>query len=380
MDKSLSKVKVLIAEDDFLIAEEISRIIKKLGYQLIGVASNGVKAVEMALKQQPDVVLMDIIMPKMDGLDAAKQIVNACSAAIIILTAHESHDLIEKAGEFGIAAYLTKPPKPEEIERAVYIALARHRDLAESRRLIRELEEHKKQLKELNATKDKFFSIIAHDLRNPVSALFNFSEYLESNISSISSEELPQYISIMRNTANGLFGLLDELLLWANLQSNHYEFKPALLQVAEETNAVVNLLGANAARKKVNVAIHIEPEIQVFADHNMLHTILRNLVTNAIKFTPANGSININSRNNHHEVYINIEDTGIGITKENMEKLFRIDQQSSTLGTEGETGTGLGLVLCKEMVEKNNGKIWVESNVGQGTCFTFALPKPPHKN
>ena len=133
MDKTLSKVKVLIAEDDFLIAEEISRIIKKLGYQLIGVASNGVKAVEMALKQKPDVVLMDIIMPKMDGLDAARQIVNACSAAIIILTAHESHDLIEKAGEFGIAAYLTKPPKPEEIERAVYIALARHRDLAESR-------------------------------------------------------------------------------------------------------------------------------------------------------------------------------------------------------------------------------------------------------
>ena len=380
MDKTLSKVKVLIAEDDFLIAEEISRIIKKLGYQLIGVASNGVKAVEMALKQKPDVVLMDIIMPKMDGLDAARQIESACSAAIIILTAHESHDLIEKAGEFGIAAYLTKPPKPEEIERAVYIALARHRDLAESRRLIRELEDHKRQLKELNATKDKFFSIIAHDLRNPVSALFNFSQYLESNISTISNEELPQYISIMKNTANGLFGLLDELLLWANLQSNHYEFKPALLQVAEEANTVVNLLGANAARKKVHMAINIDPETQVFADHNMLHTILRNLVTNAIKFTPSNGSININSSINHHEVFINVEDTGIGIAKENMEKLFRIDQQSSTLGTEGETGTGLGLVLCKEMVERNNGKIWVESNPGQGTCFTFALPKQPQKN
>ena len=380
MDKTLSKVKVLIAEDDFLIAEEISRIIKKLGYQLIGVASNGVKAVEMALKQKPDVVLMDIIMPKMDGLDAARQIVSACSAAIIILTAHESHDLIEKAGEFGIAAYLTKPPKPEEIERSVYIALARHRDLAESRRLIRELEDHKRQLKELNATKDKFFSIIAHDLRNPVSALFNFSEYLESNISTISTEELPQYISIMRNTANGLFGLLDELLLWANLQSNHYEFKPSLLQVADEANTVINLLGANAARKKVHVAINIDPETQVFADHNMLHTILRNLVTNAIKFTPSNGSININSRINLHEVFINVEDTGIGIAKENLEKLFRIDQQSSTLGTEGETGTGLGLVLCKEMVEKNNGKIWVESNPGQGTCFTFVLPKQPQKN
>jgi signal transduction histidine kinase len=184
----------------------------------------------------------------------------------------------------------------------------------------------------------------------------------------------------MKNTANGLFGLLDELLLWANLQSNHYEFKPALLQVAEEANTVVNLLGANAARKKVHMAINIDPETQVFADHNMLHTILRNLVTNAIKFTPSNGSININSSINHHEVFINVEDTGIGIAKENMEKLFRIDQQSSTLGTEGETGTGLGLVLCKEMVERNNGKIWVESNPGQGTCFTFALPKQPQKN
>jgi two-component system, sensor histidine kinase and response regulator len=380
MDKALTKIKVLIAEDDFLIAEEISRIIKKLGYQIIGVASNGVKAVEIALKLKPDVVMMDIIMPKLDGLEAAKQIVNGCSAAIIILTAHESHDLIEKAGEFGIAAYLTKPPKAEEIERAVYIALARHRDLAESRRLIKELEDHKQQLKALNATKDKFFSIIAHDLRNPVSALFNFSEYLETNLNTISNEDLPQYLSIIRTTAKGLFGLLDELLLWANLQSNHYEFKPTTLHVSTETNAVINLLLANAARKKIQLEVNIDSETQVFADPNMLHTILRNLVTNAIKFTPSNGSVKINSKINSHEVYITVDDTGIGIAKENMEKLFRIDKQASTLGTEGETGTGLGLVLCKEMVERNNGKIWVESNPGEGSCFTFALPKEPYKN
>jgi len=380
MDKVLTKIKVLIAEDDFLIAEEISRIIKNLGYQVIGVASNGIKAVEIAMKLKPDVVLMDIIMPKLDGLEAAKKIVNDCSSAIIILTAHESHDLIEKAGEFGIAAYLTKPPKAEEIERAVYIALARHRDLSESRRLIKELESHKRQLKELNATKDKFFSIIAHDLRNPVAALFNFSEYLETNLNNISNEELPQYLSIIRTTAKGLFGLLDELLLWANLQSNHYEFKPTMLQVAEEANAVINLLGANAVRKNVHLGMHIDPAIQVYADHNSLHTVLRNLVTNAIKFTPANGFVNIHTKTNNHDVYISIEDTGVGIPQEHIEKLFRIDKQSSTAGTEGETGTGLGLVLCKEMVERNNGKIWVESKQGEGSSFTFALPKQPHKN
>ncbi len=376
MDRSLEKIKILIAEDDFLIAEEVSRIVKKIGYHLIGIASNGLKAVEMALKLKPDVVLMDIKMPKLDGLDAAKQIIDGCSAAIIILTAHESHDLIEKAGESGIAAYLTKPPKPEEIERAVYIALTRHRDLAKSRQLIKELEEHKQQLKELNATKDKFFSIIAHDLRNPVSALFNFSEFLESNVNTISPVEFQQYLSIIHTTAKGLFDLLEELLLWANLQSNHYEFKPTNILLFEDANSVVSLLSANAARKNIQIETNIDHKTQVFADHNMLHTILRNLLTNAIKYTPTNGLVKINSQIDDNKVHITVNDTGIGLTKENIENLFRIDQQSSTPGTDGESGTGLGLVLCKEMVERNNGKISVESEPGKGSSFTFILPTP----
>ena len=376
MNRSPEKIKILIAEDDFLIAEEISRIVKKIGYRLIGVASNGLKAVEMALKLKPDVVLMDIKMPKLDGLDAAKQIIDGCAAAIIILTAHESHDLIEKAGESGIAAYLTKPPKPEEIERAVYIALTRHRDLVKSQQLIKELEEHKQQLKELNATKDKFFSIIAHDLRNPVSALFNFSEFLESNINTISPDEFQQYLSIIHTTAKGLFDLLEELLLWANLQSNHYEFKPTNLQLFEEANSVVGLLSANAARKNIQMETNIDHKTLVYADHNMLHTILRNLLTNAIKYTPTNGLVKIYSQIDDNKAYITVSDTGIGLTKENIENLFRIDQQSSTPGTDGEPGTGLGLVLCKEMVERNNGNISVESEPDKGSSFTFILPIP----
>jgi len=376
MDRPPEKIKILIAEDDFLIAEEISRIVKKIGYHLIGTASNGLKAVEMALKLKPDVVLMDIKMPKLDGLDAAKQIIDGCAAAIIILTAHESHDLIEKAGESGIAAYLTKPPKPEEIERAVYIALTRHRDLVKSQQLIKELEEHKQQLKELNATKDKFFSIIAHDLRNPVSALFNFSEFLESNINTISPDEFQQYLSIIHTTAKGLFDLLEELLLWANLQSNHYEFKPTNLQLFEEANSVVGLLSANAARKNIQMETNIDHKTLVYADHNMLHTILRNLLTNAIKYTPTNGLVKIYSQIDDNKAYITVSDTGIGLTKENIENLFRIDQQSSTPGTDGEPGTGLGLVLCKEMVERNNGNISVESEPDKGSSFTFILPTP----
>jgi two-component system, sensor histidine kinase and response regulator len=370
------KIKILIAEDDFLIADEIARISKKLGYQLIGVASNGIKAVEMTLSQQPDIVIMDIKMPKMDGLEAARKIIDAgSSSAIIILTAHESSDLVEEAGKSGIAAYLTKPPKAEEIERAVYIAFARQCDLLESRRLIKELEEHKQQLAELNSTKDKFFSILAHDMRNPVSALYTFSNHINTNKKEISTSDLHEYLSVIHTTAKSLSELLEELFLWANLKSNRCNFMPDTLLLLDVVTSINSLLMANAIQKSIKLANKVDPQLQIYADRNMVQTILRNLITNAIKFTPQNGTITIEAIENLHEVWITIRDNGVGINEEDVQKLFRIDTQFRGEGTNGEQGSGLGLVLCKELVEKNDGRIWVESEPERGSSFTFALPK-----
>jgi signal transduction histidine kinase len=376
MESVLGKIKVLIVEDDFLISDEISRIVKKLGYQLVGVASNGNKALEMAAGLKPDVIIMDIKMPKMSGLEVARKITDENGpAAIIILTAHESHDLVEEASKSGVAAYLTKPPKPEEIERAIYIALARHRDLLESRRLVKELEEHKQQLAELNATKDRFFSILAHDMRNPVSALYTFSDYLNTNINDISTDDLHQYLSVIHSTSKGLSDLLEELFLWASLRSNHYHFKPEQIVLHKIVDSVVSLLTTGATQKNIALTSNIPSNTTVFADKNMIHTVVRNLVSNAIKFTPIDGRVTISSTDSENEVTVHVVDTGIGISKKDLPKLFRIDEQFTTTGTKGETGSGLGLVLCKELVEKNKGKIWVESEHGSGSSFVFKLPK-----
>ena len=376
MEVGKKDISVLIAEDDFLIADEIIRITKKLGYKYLGVAGNGQKAFEMAFNLHPDVVLMDIKMPKMSGLEVAKKLIEEGStAAIIILTAHESYDLVDEASKSGVAAYLTKPPRPEEIERAIYIALARKRDLIESQRLIKELEFHKQQLAESNAMKDRFFSILAHDMRNPVSALYTFTSFLNDNIKVVSQEELQQYLSVIHATSKGVSDLLEELFLWASLRSNRYDFNQESIIIEEVISPILSLLTANATQKDIRLENQVLPDIQVYADRNMLQTVIRNLVSNAIKFTPQHGSVQIKSSINAENVMISITDTGIGICKEDISKLFRIDEHFTSVGTFGETGSGLGLVLCKELIERNNGKIWVESEPGKGTTFTFALPK-----
>ena len=374
-----AEIKVLIAEDDFLIAEETSRLVKKLGYQVIGVASNGMKAIEMCGKLRPDLILMDIKMPKIDGLEASQIIThNFEDVSIVILSAHESHDLLEKATESGIGAYLSKPPQIEELDRALIVALARHRDLEESRKLIKQLEESRKQLKDTNASKDKFFSIIAHDLRNPVSAMSAFTEQLILNLDAISKDELLQYIHIIRKTAHGLSDLLEELLLWASIQTNRYDFSPEECILDKEVSLVVSLLGASAAQKNLQIKCDFPLQVKVIADKNMVHTILRNLVSNAIKFTQENGKVSIGCKVDTTFVTIAIEDSGVGISHERLGKLFSLENQLSTPGTIGETGTGLGLILCREMVEKNQGKIWVESQLGKGSKFMFTLPSSPN--
>jgi signal transduction histidine kinase len=375
MQKRPNEIRVLIAEDEYLIAEEISRIIRRFEYQLIGIAPNGLKAYDMAIQLKPDVILMDIKLPKMDGLTTSRKILEEFPTSIVILTAHESIDLVEEASQSGIGAYLTKPPKPEDIDRAIRIALARHQDLMESLRLIKELEENKRKLNELNASKDKFFSILAHDLRNPVSAISNFSHHLVTDFESIPSFELKNYLEVINSTAKGLSVLLEELLLWAGLQSNRSEFRPMHITLFDEVEDVINLLKTAATEKNIVVQNNVPVDYLIFADKLMLHTIIRNLVSNAVKFTFDNGLIQINAEQDADYTTIKIKDSGIGIKPEHIDNLFKIDYHIKSVGTKGEKGTGLGLILCKEMVEKHKGSIKVESEPEKGSTFILCFPK-----
>jgi len=231
-----------------------------------------------------------------------------------------------------------------------------------------------KQSLQLNSDKDLFISILAHDLRSPFNALLGLSELLSENIRQYDIDEIENLVNYIKNSAQNTYILLEDILMWVRAQTGKIPFEPKKLSFADICKDILEILKPNANAKNITINYSTPNEINVFADKDMLKTVLRNLISNAIKFTNKNGAININSEENSGNVTISVSDNGIGITPDNLIKLFDISHVLTTKGTAEETGTGLGLLLCKEFVEKHGGKIWVESEVGKGSDFKFTLP------
>lgn len=232
-----------------------------------------------------------------------------------------------------------------------------------------------KKLRELIATKDKFFSIIAHDLKSPFNSLIGFSEMLIEKSNSLSETELTNMYRHIYNTSTTTFNLLENLLEWSRSQSGLIVLTLENHKINDIVNECISILASTAKKKGINILVEVEDKDMVYADKDTINTVIRNLISNAIKYTQKDGTITITSVNLKDRVQISISDTGIGISLENMEKIFMIEHTISTLGTDNEKGTGLGLMLCKDFIEKHNGKIWVESEVEKGSVFHFTLPK-----
>lgn len=235
------------------------------------------------------------------------------------------------------------------------------------------IEEIARELEKVNKTKDRFFSIIAHDLKNPFNTLIGFSSLLKSNIDYFDKEKLVQIATTINDTSNRTYNLLENLLDWSRSQTNTIHFEPEHIHLNLLVMDTINLLKSQAEKKNVELINKLDQDLHVFADFNMVNTVLRNLISNALKFTE-NGSVAVSCQMNQTFCSISIEDTGIGISPDSLEKLFRIDKSISTTGTKGEIGTGIGLILCKEFVLRNKGTIFVESQVKKGSKFTFTLP------
>jgi signal transduction histidine kinase len=234
-------------------------------------------------------------------------------------------------------------------------------------------------LKALNATKDKFFSIIAHDLKNPFQALLGFSEIIYSRAHDLTPEELEEYAKAINDSSQNLFNLLGNLLQWSRTQLGTTSINPEIINLEMGVKEVLETMSMAANEKNLAIQAHIPANLQVIADKNALMSILRNLISNAIKFTYPKGHVEIEAIPHKSEVQIRVIDTGKGITQEDLTKLFKIDSNFSTKGTANEQGTGLGLILSKELVNKCGGDIWAESEKGKGSIFTFTLPKPKVK-
>lgn len=237
-----------------------------------------------------------------------------------------------------------------------------------------QIEEQKKELETLNATKDKFFSIIAHDLKNPFASLIGASGYLLSSSNELSQEQMTNFLTIINNSAKQGHRLLENLLEWSRMQTGMMSWQPEQVDLWDLVNEVVSLLRGSAETKQIHLEAKVDENLSAFVDPNMINTVVRNLVSNAIKFTPNGGEIIVESRQSKNFIEITVKDNGVGIKAENIEKLFKIDEQVMQNGTENETGTGLGLILCKEFIDKHKGELLVKSEINKGSSFIFRLP------
>jgi PAS domain S-box-containing protein len=247
------------------------------------------------------------------------------------------------------------------------------RNITDRRMAELQLKKYSEELKELNATKDKYFSIIAHDLKNPFNSIIGLSDIIKNEAKYLDIATIEQYASIINTTSQSTFRLLENLLDWARVQQSQMPFQPTSLILKNVASNVIELMVEKANSKMIAIINYIPDNMIIVADKNMLETIFRNLLSNALKFTPVNGKIEIMATLHMNRYEISVKDTGVGIKREDLNKIFEVGSGFSTRGTENEKGTGLGLLLCKEFVERHHGKIWVESEESKGSMFTFSI-------
>jgi len=242
-------------------------------------------------------------------------------------------------------------------------------------RIENELLDKNEQLVKVNAEKDKFFSIIAHDLRSPFSSFLGITHMFVENLPSMEKADLQEMAVSMEKSASSLYGLLENLLEWAKMQRGLVPFNPVVVSLFSSVSKSMEMLMESIKNKEIEITYDIPVDIRVVADTNMLQTVIRNLVSNAVKFTPRSGKISLSAKvSGNNFVEISVKDSGIGMSPAILNNLFQLNTQINRKGTDGEPSSGLGLLLCKEFIEKHGGKMWVESEEGKGSTFYFTIP------
>ena len=249
------------------------------------------------------------------------------------------------------------------------------RDISQRKKIELELKKYMEELKELNVTKDKFFSIIAHDLRNPFLGIIGLTDNLITETTANNFTNANEYLELINASSKRAYELLENLLEWSRTQTGHLKFEPSVISLNAIVKEEIKLFEHIALSKNIKIEFAPANSIYAYADENLIKTVVRNLISNAVKFT-LHGLIKIDILEKPDNIEVSIKDSGVGIAEKESAMLFRLEKSQSSPGTSGERGSGLGLILCKEFIEKNNGKIWFESEVGKGSTFFFSLPKP----
>ncbi|RJP70674.1 MAG: response regulator [Ignavibacteriales bacterium] len=494
------RTRILIVEDEAIIAEDLREVLVRLGYDVVAYVSSGEQAIQKAVELKPDLILMDImIQGDIDGIETAQFIKVRIDIPIIFVTGNADEQTLKRAKVSEPFGYILKPFEERELNTNIEIALYRHKtekeikererwlnttlrsigdavistdvngkitfinktaelltgwmlddvidrifkdififidfdtkneiadpiplvlkekttidllkdvivnsksgikipvevntspiqnekglvegvvfilkDISERKKAEEAIRKYTEDLKELNNSKDKFFSIIAHDLKNPFNAIINSSKLMKSEYDFFSKADHLKFLDIIIKSSDAAFRLLENLLLWARMQSGKIQLDKNHFKLTDLFKECTDLLNNQATEKKITISTKMNSSNIAYSDYFMIGTVVRNLLGNAIKYTNEGGRINIETSENENEIQIDIKDSGVGIHKDIAEKLFRIDVNASTTGTAGEKGTGLGLIICKDFIAANGGRIWVASKYREGSTFSFTLPK-----
>lgn len=273
---------------------------------------------------------------------------------------------------FWIHAYSPKPGQIAVILDDISLQKKAENELKQQKD---ELENQTRKLAELNATKDKFFTIISHDLRNPFNTILNLCTLLKHNLKDYQADEIDKFISLLNESASKGFNLLENLLNWSRSQTNQINIMPNRFDISFIVDLNIDLLRQAASEKKIELTSAIDHKMHVYADEDMLNTVIRNLVSNALKYSHEKGKVMIFAKETDDFIEVSIQDRGVGIEKEELKNLFKIDVSKVRPGTANEKGTGLGLIICKEFIEKNGGQIWAKSTPRKGSVFYITIPK-----
>jgi len=357
------KGTILIVDDNPANLGILMEYLLDSGFETL-IAQDGEGAINQAEYARPDIILLDIMMPGIDGFETCQKLKeNPITKDIPIIFMSALSELENKVRGFstGGVDYITKPFQQEEVLARINTHLT--------------IERQKKQLYELNATKDKFFSIISHDMRNMFSPMLGSCDIVVRLAQRIENTQLIKYTGNIKQSVFNAHKLMENLLEWARIQGKNVNINKQKIDIGTLAFDIVSIMDENASQKQIKLKSLVPRQTYVLADSNMINTVLRNLTTNALKFTKKNGEIIISSTIIDDYIEVSVSDTGVGISPENIKKLFKIDQKLQKTGTNGEKGTGLGLLLCKDFIKGNGGKIWVESDSGKGSVFKFTLQR-----
>lgn len=371
MEIDPSEYKVLIVDDVMSNVLLLKVLLTNEKFKIV-TATNGTQALDVVDKEQPDLILLDVMMPDMSGFEVSQHLKakpETNDIPIIFLTALNSTADIVKGFQVGANDFISKPFNKEELIIRVMHQISL---IAAKRIILRQTEELKRTI----MGRDKLYSVIAHDLRSPMGSIKMVLNMLILNLpSSKIGNEMFEMLTMANQTTEEVFALLDNLLKWTKSQIGKLNVVYQDMDIVGVIQGVIEIFSMVAELKKIKIGLESPAELEVHADIDMLKTVVRNLISNAIKFSNEGGDVLVKIIDEGGQAVISVVDSGCGISEEDQAKLLHTDTHFSTFGTNNEEGSGLGLLLCQDFVIKNGGKLWFTSKKGTGSTFSFSVPK-----